>query len=47
VSTRYVVLVARKAFTPPKDYSAADMMYRDIVIATDPDSASVEARRLS
>jgi len=47
LSTRYVVLIAPKAFTPPKDYPAAEVTYRHIVIATDPDNASVEARRAS
>ncbi len=44
-STRYVVLVSAKTLPPVKDAVVEGITYRHILIATDPDSPSTEARR--
>jgi hypothetical protein len=44
-STRYVVLVSSKTLPAVKDAVVEEITYRHILIATDPDSPSGEARR--
>jgi hypothetical protein len=43
--TRYVVLVTKKDLLPPKDVDDGVITYRHIVIPTDPEFPSVDARR--
>ena len=43
--TRYVVLVTKKDLSPPKDVVDGGITYRHIVIPTEPEFPSVEARK--